>query len=152
MEFWKNNNLDNLDFENIERIEGDYIGYFRWLNGNLKSKLKYDKKGNLIHFKDSNGYEYWNEYDENGNIIYHKNSDGFEEWNEYDENGNCIYSKKYNGYEEWFKYDENGNIIHYKTSDGFEYNQEFIHDENNVLCCIIKDGEVIFEIIYKEKK
>ena len=28
-----------------------------------------DKKGNCIHFKDSNGYEEWYEYDEKGNKI-----------------------------------------------------------------------------------
>ena len=31
--------------------------------------LEYDKNGNLIHFKDSNGYESWNEYDSNGKWI-----------------------------------------------------------------------------------
>ena len=42
---------------------------------------------NLIHYKDSNGYEYWNEYDVNNNLIHCKDSNGYEEWKEYDENG-----------------------------------------------------------------
>src|SRR5690606_22888433 len=33
-----------------------------------------------IHYRDYNGIECWKEYDENGNIIHFKDSDGFEEW------------------------------------------------------------------------
>ena len=33
--------------------------------------------------------ESWKEYDENNNLIHSKDSDGFEEWYEYDENNNC---------------------------------------------------------------
>ena len=29
-------------------------------------------------------------YDENGNMIHYKNSNGFEEWWDYDENNHCI--------------------------------------------------------------
>jgi YD repeat-containing protein len=36
---------------------------------------EYDEKGNVIHSKDSNGYEKWNEYDENGNLLNTKNND-----------------------------------------------------------------------------
>jgi len=38
--------------------------------------LKYDENGNLIHYKDSNGFEVWYKYDENGNLIHFKNSNG----------------------------------------------------------------------------
>ena len=31
-----------------------------------------DSKGNIIHYKDSNGFEFWQEYDERGNEIYYK--------------------------------------------------------------------------------
>lgn len=42
------------------------------------------------------------EYDENNNIIHYKNSTGFEEWYEYDENNNRIDKKifDYEFYEE----------------------------------------------------
>jgi hypothetical protein len=62
------------------------------------------------------------EYDTNGNLIHFKNSAGFEYWCEYDSNGNEIY-RKYSGsggYEYWCEYDSNNNLIHYKNSDGGE--------------------------------
>lgn len=37
-------------------------------------------KGKLIHYKDSDGYEYWKEYDSQNNLIRYKNSVG-REWN-----------------------------------------------------------------------
>ena len=45
---------------------------------------EYDEKGNLIHYRDSDGYEYWREYDKNGNEILIRNSDGYDYWSEYD--------------------------------------------------------------------
>ena len=48
----------------------------------FKKGLKYkklDKNNNLIHYKDFNGYEYWNKYDKNNNVIHYKNSYG-NEW------------------------------------------------------------------------
>ena len=47
-----------------------------------------DSKGNEVHRKDSDGYEYWNEYDENNILIHHKHSNGLEYW--YDSKGNMI--------------------------------------------------------------
>ena len=41
---------------------------------------EYDEKGNLIHSKDSKGYEKWKEYDENGKLIYSERSKGYEYW------------------------------------------------------------------------
>lgn len=68
------------------------------------SVIEYDRNGNLIHYKNSNGYEYWKEYDSNGNLIHYKNSDGKEEWNEYDSNGNQIHYKDNDGEEYWHEY------------------------------------------------
>jgi len=48
---------------------------------------KYDEKGNLIHFKNSNGFEYTQEYDENNNMIHFKDNEISEYWKEYDRNG-----------------------------------------------------------------
>ena len=44
-------------------------------DGNLK---EFDKRNNLIHFKNSYGNEAWKEYDKKNNLIHHKNSNGYE--------------------------------------------------------------------------
>ena len=46
---------------------------------------EFDKNNNLIHSKNSSGYEVWQEFDENNNLIYFRNSDGEEYWYKYDE-------------------------------------------------------------------
>ena len=79
---------------------------FKIINGNL---YEYDSNGNEIHYKNSNGYEWWSEYDINGKLIHFKNSTGCEEWYEYDSNGNEIHFKDSDGYERW--YDSKGNSI-----------------------------------------
>ena len=88
----------------------------KWVE--VLSISEYDNNENLIHYKNSNGYEYWKEYDSNGNLIHSKDSDGYESWKEYDSNGNLIHSKYSYSWEEWSEYDSNGNLIHFKDSDG----------------------------------
>jgi YD repeat-containing protein len=84
-------------------------------NGAYKVVIKnnneywYDSNGNMIHYKHSNGYEWWKEFDSNGKVIHIKDSNGLEAWYEYDSNGNEIHYKHSNGYECWF--DSNGNKI-----------------------------------------
>ena len=53
----------------------------KWVE--VLSISEYDNNENLIHFKDSDGYEYWKEYDSNGNQIHYKDSSGEEYWHEY---------------------------------------------------------------------
>jgi hypothetical protein len=113
-------------------------------NGDLyKSNTwyRYDKKGNKIYSKDSEGkevwYEYnsnnkeihtkdsagnetWCEYDSKGRMIYHKVSGGYEYWYQYDSNGNMVYEKDKKNHEIWNEYDSNNNLIHKKDSDGYE--------------------------------
>ena len=74
----------------------------KWVE--VLSISEYDNNGNLIHYKNSNGYEYWKEYDSNGNSIHFKNSNSYEKWYEYNSNGNLIHSKDSNGKEEWYEY------------------------------------------------
>jgi YD repeat-containing protein len=69
----------------------------------------YDCNGKQIYYKNSDGYEYWQEYDSNGNKIHYKNSNGYEWWREYDSNGKETHIKDSKGHEEW--YDSNGNRI-----------------------------------------
>ena len=85
------------------------------------TQIEYDKHGNEIHCKHSNGYECWKEYDKHGNEIHCKHSNGYEWWKEYDKHGNEIHYKDSNGYEGWKEYDKNGNEIHYKDSNGYEW-------------------------------
>jgi YD repeat-containing protein len=61
------------------------------------------------------------EYDEKGNMIHHRNSNGYEEWAEYDTNNNLIHYRDSNGYELWREYDEKGNMIHSRNSDNVDY-------------------------------
>ncbi len=91
-------------------------------NGTIR---EYDANGNLIHYKNSNGIEYWREYDANGNLIHYKESNGYETWREYDANGNLIHYKDGYGVEYWREYDANGKMIHYKDSFGFEKWKQF---------------------------
>lgn len=39
---------------------------------NSSTNNQCNENGNLVHFKDSQGYEKWYEYDENDNLIYYK--------------------------------------------------------------------------------
>ena len=39
----------------------------------------FDKNGNEIHLRNSDGFERWSEYDENNNLIHYRNNDGIEE-------------------------------------------------------------------------
>jgi len=43
-----------------------------------------------LTYKNSDGYEQWNEYDSNGKLTHYRNSDGYERWYEYDSSGNVI--------------------------------------------------------------
>ena len=54
----------------------------------MNKTITRDDKGNLTHYKNSRGYEKWNEYDSNGKLTHSKNSNGYEKW--YDEDGNEI--------------------------------------------------------------
>ena len=81
---------------------------------------EYDKKGNLINIKWSDGEETWKEYDENNNEVYFKSSTGYESWYEYDEKNRLIYYKNSNGLEEWQNYNKKDNLKYFKSSDGEE--------------------------------
>ena len=97
-----------------------------------KKWFKYDKNGNLIHEKDSNGFEEWKEYDKNNNLIHEKDSDKCEKWYKYDKNGNLIHEKDSYKYKQWYKYDKNGNLIHLKDSYGNEKWYEY-DDKGNLI-------------------
>jgi YD repeat-containing protein len=58
------------------------------------------------------------EYDNNGNVIHSRDSDGYEVWCEYDNNGKCIHFRDSDGYEVWYDYDTNGNVINTRNTSG----------------------------------
>jgi YD repeat-containing protein len=82
---------------------------------NIEPIYEYDTNGNMIHYKNSNGYEVWYERDTNGNPIHYRDSNGVEGWYEYDTNGNLIHFTESSGYEFWYEYDINGNVIDKRT-------------------------------------
>ena len=93
---------------------------------------EYDRNGNEIHEKYSNGDETWYEYDRKGKLIHTKDSDGGEEWYEYDRNGNKIHENYSNVDEWWYEYDRNGKLIHTKDSDGWEKWYEYDRNGNRI--------------------
>ena len=135
--------LTSIDSYKIEK----YKQWFKYdKNGNLiyeknsngrKKWYKYDKNNNLSIEKDSYRNEIWYEYDKNGNLIHVKDSNRGEKWYEYDDKGNLIHTKNFNDYEKWYKYDDKGNLIHEKDSNGYELWNEYddkgnlIHEKNS---------------------
>jgi YD repeat-containing protein len=92
---------------------------------------EYDNNGNEIHYRTSDGYEWWYDYDTNGKLIHSRDSDGHEVWREYDINGKLIHSRDSNGLEVWREYDINGKLMHSRDSDGYgewyDDNGKWIH-------------------------
>ena len=73
---------------------------------------EYNSDGDVIYERNSNGDEEW--YDNSGNLIRYRNSDGFEAWSERHSNGYLSHYRDNKGNEYWF--DENGNRIHDNVS------------------------------------
>lgn len=96
--------------------------------------MEYDSRGNEIHYKNSDGIEWWYDYDENNSPIRCKFNDGTEEFWAYDKRGNEIYHKDYIGEEYWWEYDKNNNKVHEKYSDGSEFWLEYDEHGNETLC------------------
>ena len=92
----------------------------------------YDKKGNNIYAKNSDGTELWYEYNSKGKIIHSKNSDGKKAWYEYDHNGNEIHTEDSDGNETWSEYNGKEQLVHYKNSNGSEYWKEYDSNGNNI--------------------
>ena len=93
------------------------------------------KNGKLIHYKDKNG-EAWYDYNKKEELIHSKNTDGFEKWIKYEKQGYEVHHNN-NGVENWFKFDKYNNMIHHKNNLGSEkwckYNKKgkLIHYKDN---------------------
>ena len=82
-----------------------------------KEIKEFDERGNLIHYKNSNGLESWTEYDENNNEIHYKNSYGIEYWCKWENNNKIEITKKEF---ERIKRDKNRELINNSKISRFE--------------------------------
>ena len=57
------------------------------------NQATYDSNEKIIHYKATDGFEYWSDYDSNGKLIHCKDTDGLEEW--YDSDGNKITKEQF---------------------------------------------------------
>ena len=60
-------------------------------------------------------HTWWFEYDKNGNLIRRKNSQGYEQRIYYNKHGNKVYEIDIKGRETWYKYDKKGNLRDRRT-------------------------------------
>jgi YD repeat-containing protein len=89
------------------------------LQGSHNVIKEYNEDGKIIHYKRSEGKEYWKTYDEFGHLRSYKDSNGFGIW--------CLYAKcgKISSYSDtrgnWYhySYDSDGREIYYRHSSGF---------------------------------
>jgi len=92
-------------------------------------EVKYDDKGNVVHYKDSTGSEEKtvNTYDKNGNLTSRRVvfSDNF--WKEYkfDSNGKEYHYVDSSGFERATMYNSNGDILQEVDSKGNEVNYKY---------------------------
>ena len=138
LDFFKKNNLENVD---SEKITGDYKSFLEWFNEEFP---KYSFKGNEISYKDSYGYSWEKSYDEKGNEISYKDSNGVSWEKSYDGNGNEISFKDSYGFSWESSYDEKGNEVFYKDSYGFSW--ESSYDEKDRLTKLTKNDKTILKI------
>lgn len=102
---------------------------------NLIVSCQYDENNNLIHSKDSSGFEEWFEYDHDGFLNHVKNNFNYESWSKYDdenktlttiENGKIVTVVKFNekGNEIWSKYCvvDGDECVEYETT--YEYYEQ----------------------------
>jgi YD repeat-containing protein len=113
---------------------------------NIEPIYEYDSKGNLIHYRDSDGWEAWYEYDSNGNYIHFRSSVGLEAWREYDTNGKLIHFKNSFGDEYWYDLEVN----EYKTQeDAIRANNRI--NLNNLINQMSFEDLVVLENLIKDR-
>lgn len=96
-----------------------------------KSKLSYDKSGNVITFEEHNSKKYEFTYNEFGQPVSIRHADGLQENMAYDQNGNVIKFIDTENTETLFTYDDRGRLISHQL-----HNQrpiEFIYNHNGRL-------------------
>ena len=121
----RNNVIHQIDINDYEIEEFNYINIYNKEDFNINIEDEntiihiYDKNNNLLKSIEID-YEESYEYDNNNNCIHYKNSDGYEYWKKYDNNGNEIYYKDSTEYQCWFSYNENGDELYCKELGEYE--------------------------------
>lgn len=83
----------------------------RYTNSNGATVLEWrDKNGNIIHYKDSTGEEWWKDYDEKGNLTHFKQH-GYEYWQKFNSTGQCIYREDNKGCNTTYIYNEENILV-----------------------------------------
>jgi hypothetical protein len=109
-----------FNFKNFNKTISLFkLNYKKYIENNEvqyeeKAVVEQDENGNIIHYKDHTGYEYWKKYDIHGNMIHCKDSYGEEITNAYD-GDELTYHKSVKGdVTEEVEYNEKGRVVHYK--------------------------------------
>ena len=59
--FAVNNKLLGFPLDKLNDVKGDHADFVSWLRKKLIEVKEYDANNNLIHYRNSDGYESWNE-------------------------------------------------------------------------------------------
>lgn len=113
--------------KNITAVAGFHQGYI----SNTNEKLIYNAAGQILHYRDENGIEYYFFYNDKG-YLSKKRSPNDTIYYDYDFYGNCVHEKHKN-YEIHFinEYDDKGRILRITTSTGVEY--AYSYNKNGLL-------------------
>ena len=112
-----------LEFESIDEYQYDENGNISTLFHNYNYRTDYEYSySNTKEWSHSvevkYNYEAWQDFDDKGNLIHFKNTNGKEDIYEYDERSNKIHYIHYSygdiEQEEWWQYDSFNNMTYYK--------------------------------------
>ena len=85
-ELSSDSNLEkNIKLVILQSLKDRLDAHYAKLTGNREAPIaKYDNFGNLVYYKDPDGYEFWKEYDSKNRLIRFKDSKGYDFQKEYD--------------------------------------------------------------------
>jgi hypothetical protein len=121
-DWWIRNNLEGFPTSRLREIKGDYKKYISWLKDKIYNST-FDKQGNQLTHKDSNGYWWKVTYDSNDRQLAYKDSNDY-----------------------WWKatYDSNGNKLTHKNSKNKDWIMSFV--EKDSFFVVIKNDKEILRI------
>lgn len=130
----RQSNLDSLFESWEERNEKGDLVYYKDSNG-FEEKITYDENGNVIRRETSDSIVIEKKYDDKNNEIYFRTNDGEDgttrtiiRENTYDDNDRLIHCKNSYGFERSYVYDDEGRVIH--TSDSNSLIEDMMYDKN----------------------
>lgn len=103
------NILGTTDHLELFHTNGE-IAYDYFNDSDIWEESTFDRQGNYLAFKSSEGYSCEYTYDERCNMLTFNNSDGYWEEYTYDESDNQLTFKDSDGYWREYTYDEKGNL------------------------------------------